>query len=384
MMILNDPIHGNIVFVDDIIVGLVQTRAFQRLKQLKQQGNTYFLLPSATHNRLSHSLGVYENMRKIIDELILKKGVSLTDYEIRIALVSALLHDIGHGPFSHCFENITGIHHEKWTIRIIKENAEVSATLLKIPGLLEAVVSVMERRGEYALIEELLFSQLGADKLDYHLRDLFYSGISQEAYDLRGVIKGLQMHAGTLVINADVIEEVEKYMIIKRRLFEQGFNHPDVIGKDALLKLLFKRAKYLYERKRIELVPELLIPLFNGEYWTVDHYLELNDQLIDNLVQAWSGTDEPILSKLSILYTAGIQNSIRWIELDINSTKSEPVLHKSDPFTSEFFMQDEKYGCYRSGIYVLDSDGLVDISERSPVIKEYSAYKPRRFLYFLE
>lgn len=380
-MILNDPIHKKIILADDIVYDLVQTRAFQRLKELKQQGNTYFLLPNTLHNRLSHSLGVYENMRKMVDELVINKGLSLTEYEVNIALVSALLHDIGHGPYSHCFENISDIHHEKWTVRIIKENAEISTILLRTPGLLDAVISVMERKGEYAVIEELLFSHLGADKLDYHLRDLLYSGISQEAYNLNTLIRGLHIHEGKLAIDSDTIQEIEKFVVIKRKLFEQGFNHPDIIGKDVLLKLVFRRAKHLYEHKEIEPIP-ILTPLFSGELWTVDDYLQLNDQVIYNLITEWLESSDTVLSKLSIKYIAGIENSIKWVEH--GTSLCESGLIKTDPFTSEFFMQDEKYGCYSAGIYVLDSGRLVDISEKSQVIKDYSAYNPKKFLYYVD
>ncbi|RAV11117.1 hypothetical protein DQG23_36735 [Paenibacillus contaminans] len=375
-----DPVHENIIITDNVINDLIQASAFQRLKGLKQQGNTYFLLSNTTHNRYSHSLGVYENMRKMINQLT-KNDMLFTDNEIEIALISALMHDIGHGPYSHCFEHITDIHHEKWTVRIIRENAEISSILSGSTGLLEAVIAVIERTGEYPLIEELLFSQIGADKLDYHLRDLYFSEISQEPYSLEGLIGGLHFHSGKLVLDSNAIQEVEKFILIKRKLFEQGFNHPDVIGKDVLLKLLFRRAKYLFEHKELDKFPAILTSLFVGEYWTLDNYLQLNDQVIFNIVQDWSENRDLVMSELSNKYISSIEASIKWIELNDDLVEH---IKLTDPYTSQLFTQDEKYVCYRAGIYVLDKSGrLVDICEKSQTIKQHSTYKPKKYFYYL-
>lgn len=308
------------------------------------------------------------------------QGAAFIKKQRKIALVSALLHDIGHGPFSHCFETVTGIHHERWTTRIVKECEEIHSILGRTPGLTEAVLAVMERTGEHGLIEELLFSQIGADKLDYQLRDLHYSGLTEvKPFNLNNLIDALRIHDDRLVIAPDALQEIEQYVVIKRTLFEQRFSHPDVIGKDVLFKLAFRRAKYLFGNGELPHLPEWLVAWFGGMTWTVEQYMQLNDEVMHRLIGIWAEHDDAVLSKLCTRYVSGIEHSIRWYDVTADTVERE-----LDRFTTDMVMQDDKYGCYKAGICTVVSGSIADVLELSPMIKEYAAYSAKRYLYCID
>ncbi|WP_422659657.1 HD domain-containing protein [Paenibacillus sp. EC2-1] len=372
-----DVIHGTINIFDEDIYGLILTKPFQRLKQLKQQGNTFYKLNGAVHDRYYHSLGVYENMRKLIKNLKSNDAIDITLYEEKAALVSALLHDLGHGPFSHCFENITGIYHEKWSLKIVEECSDIKNILQRTPGLIDDVLSIIARTDSKPLIQELLFSQIGVDKLDYHLRDLYYSGINCESYNLNKLINGLRTHNDLLVITPEIIQEVEKLVTIKRRLFEEGFGHPDVMGKDVLLKLLFNRANVLFSQNKLVRISAPLLPLIEGGMWPINDYLSLTDQTIVDLVEEWKENDDSLLSNLCKKYLLQDSIGISWIEL--NEWRKNTVYTITEVVTQEL-----KYGFYEGGIKVLQSNELADIEELSNIVRKYKHEEVKSYLYYLQ
>lgn len=374
-----DVIHGTITIYDEDIYDLILTKPFQRLKQLKQQGNTFYKLNGAVHNRYDHSLGVYENMRKLIKSLKSNEAIDITLYEEKVALVSALLHDLGHGPFSHCFENITGIYHEKWSLKIVEEYVDIKNILQRTPGLIDDVLSIIARTDSKPLIQELLFSQIGVDKLDYHLRDLYYSGINCESYNLSKLIHGLRTYNDNdlLVITPEIIQEVEKLVTVKRRLFEEGFCHPDVMGKDVLLKLLFNRANVLFNQNKLGRVSAALLPLFERKMWSINDYLNLTDQTIVNLVEEWKEHEDSLLSNLSKRYLLQDTIGISWIEL--NEWQKNTVYTITEVVTQEL-----RYGFYEGGIKVLQSNELTDIEELSNIVKKYKHEEVKSYLYYLQ
>ncbi|MEF3302251.1 HD domain-containing protein [Paenibacillus sp. GYB003] len=383
-MIVQDPIHGDIRIDDGDLLDLAHTSAFRRLAGLKQQGHTHFLLPGATHDRYRHSLGVYANMRRMIEHLQAERGIRFPPGEIKIALVSALLHDIGHGPFSHCFETVTGVHHERWTMRIIAEHDEVSGILARTPGLSDGVLSVIGRRGDFPLLQDMLFSPIGADALDYNSRDLHHSGIAERPLALGAVIGAMDVRETKLVLRPEAVPQIERLVRIRRALFEQGFQHPDVIGKDVLLKLLFKRAGHLFRAGELPVAPGPLLPLFDGTAWPVRDYVRLNDRFVADVATQWSEHADPVLSSLGRIYGAPLASSISWRELG----DAEPSPETDDAScTSEAVVQQIKYACYASGITVVTGPrSAVDVAELSPLIREHShsRYAAKRFFFYLE
>jgi HD superfamily phosphohydrolase len=376
-MIFPDVIHQEI-WMDEDYLDLVRTQSFQRLLGLKQQGNTYFRFPRATHNRFQHSIGVYENMKRMLHHLTFNRNMPFTTYELKLASMSALLHDIGHGPFSHCFEYISGIHHEMWTKRIIEEDEEISHILSRTPNLLSDVVSIISKSGEYELIENLLSSELGADRLDYQLRDLFYSELNAEPFDLTAIINEMDVFKNKLVINMEAISGIERLIHTKRELFEQGFNHPSVIGKDVLMQLIFQRAEYLLNQGRLGEVPSFLLPLLDkSESWNVEQYVQLDDKVIYNLILHWCENEDDLLSRLTKSYMNSNEDFIHWIEVDEHLNYQVQL----QEFTYGFFSQNARYGRYKSGILVNDSGSISDVFEKSEMIRQLSSLEAKHFLF---
>ncbi|WP_153062638.1 HD domain-containing protein, partial [Metasolibacillus meyeri] len=234
-MEIDDSLYHKIMVKDKYVQQLVKTKSMQRLKKIKQQGNTYILIKGAIHNRYEHSLGVYHIMQEMLEYLTFNSQLRLSKFEIHVALVSSILHDIGHGPFSHCFELKTLIDHEQWTEKFIKSDKEIQEILSKESGLSDAIISVIKREGTYKIIEELLFSELGADKLDYINRDLYYSREPIKGFNQTKIIQNTLITKDKLVYDHQALAEIENFFIIKKHLFNNTFFHPFVLGKDILL-----------------------------------------------------------------------------------------------------------------------------------------------------
>lgn len=381
-MIIRDLVHSEIRLEDKELIRFIEGEAFQRLARLKQQGNTYRLLSGAVHTRYSHSLGVYAVMRRMLDALAENQQIVFSDEERRVALVSALLHDIGHGPFSHCFEAISSIHHEVWTVRIMEEHKPVRATLDRTPGLLRSVRSVIRRTGEHPLLEQLMGSPIGADAIDYHLRDLLHSGLPEKPFDLDALLSTLRICNGRLTITADGVPHVEDFVRIKRTLFEQSFNHPYVIEKDVLMKLIFKRASYLYGQGRLREASDAMIPVLDRDaVWPTELYIQLDDESVQEAIYRWfNQEDDLILPKLCEKYMADDREEIHWrvVERPAHALLED----EESSYTTAVYTRDEKYGVYKSGIWVEHDDGkLTDVRELSARIRNASPLAETHYLF---
>lgn len=382
-MQFNDAIHG-IIEVNGQYEELIQVQAFQRLRGIRQQGNTYRLHPSAKHDRFSHSLGVFANVGKIMSYLQDTMQYQFTNHERKVALCSALLHDIGHGPFSHCFEQITGTHHEEWSIRIINEDLEIRRVLDCEHELSVDVTSVMTRQGKFPVIEMMLFSPIGADKLDYHNRDLVHSNLNIPPIDLELLISGLSIRNGMFVVAEDRLSEIEKMIRIRRNLFEQVFAHPIVVGYDLLLKMVFDRARLLRQKGELAYVPAELCGLLDeGTDWTVKDYEVLNDSFITQTVEGWIGEADRYISDLASRYVNDDDSitPFNWLYI-----RNEALLRKfeacSDPCNAMIYVSDVKYGSYRGGIYLETTRGIIDAKDASIEIRS-TISTPEKFFYYI-
>ena len=356
-MKVDDRVRGVLNVDESLIQQVITTKAFQRLKGIKQLGNSYFFTNTATNNRFEHSIGVYENMKRIISVLECKGSIKLNDDIKMLAYVSALLHDIGHGPFSHAFETITNVHHETWTTNVIMEDKELNKLLDS--DMKENVISIYKHRGKFPIIEELLFSQLGADKLDYHARDLSASKIDSVSFSIDDLISHLEWESGKLVIEASGVLFVEQYLHVRRTLFLQVFCHLNTVAKDILLKKVLLRAHQINELdiKKID----------------VDSFLSMNDDSIHYLIQGWKHSEDSILKQLSVLYMEPKETfRFQYEELtrkefeSINTHHVFEVLYKENP----------AYGFYKGGIRIYQQS---DIYHFSSSIKEVMATKERYF-----
>ncbi|MBR4301557.1 MAG: HD domain-containing protein [Bacteroidales bacterium] len=301
--IINDPVYGFMTLDNDILYDIISHPYFLRLQRIKQLGLSYLVYPGAVHNRFSHTLGATYLMGLAID--VLKcKNVEITDHEALSAKIAILLHDIGHGPFSHSLEHtlITDISHEDISkIFMQKMNKEFG-------GALDTAIAIFENSYHKHFLHQLVSSQLDVDRLDYLARDSFFTGVSEGIIGTERIINMLNVTDDNLVVDEKGIYSIEKFIISRRLMYWQVYLHKTVVSADCIMITALKRAKYLLQNgHNIECSAPLKKFLANdytyNDFEQNEEILELFSMLDDydiiSAVKAWKYSDDFILSKLS-------------------------------------------------------------------------------------
>jgi len=309
--IINDPVYGFIRFPEPELMRVIDHPWFQRLRNIKQMGLAHLVYPGAAHTRLAHSLGACHLMGKALDELRAKDIIPDKE-ECVAARLAALLHDIGHGPFSHSLENsLTGVHHETLSRLIMQRmNGEMDGLLEKAIQIFDhsnVVSSRSESGGKYYL-HQLVSSQLDVDRMDYLNRDSFYTGVSEGVIGYDRILQMLTVRDNELAVEEKGVYSVEKFIIARRLMYWQVYLHKTVLGSEMLLINIFKRAKDLVKKgQRLFATPALNYFLHNhlseDDFKTNPEHLEYFCQLDDNdvmvSIKVWQSHDDKILSMLS-------------------------------------------------------------------------------------
>lgn len=238
--IVNDPVHGFIKIPTDFIFDLLSHPFLQRLRRIRQLGLTSFVYPGATHTRFQHALGSVHLMSLAIENLR-QKGTDITDVEAEAAQAAILLHDIGHGPFSHALEQslIKGLSHEDLSLLLMRQlNREFS-------GRLSMALDIFNNNHPKPFLHQLVSGQLDMDRMDYLMRDSFYTGVAEGTIGTDRIIKMLNVANGQLVAEAKGIYSIEKFLIARRLMYWQVYFHKTVIAAENLLVHLLRRARYL-------------------------------------------------------------------------------------------------------------------------------------------
>ena len=244
--VLRDPIHGYIHVDLQVIWDCINAKEMQRLRRIHQLGGDFQVYHTAEHSRFSHSLGVYEIVRRMVHEIDQLNEV-LSDYEKAVAMLAGLLHDIGHGPFSHAFEGISSYKHEEYTVKIILEDSEIHQILQACDARLpEDVASIIQYRHPKECMNQLVSGQLDADRMDYLLRDAYFTGTSYGKFDLERILRTIRVKNGKIVVKASGIHSVEDYIMARYHMYWQVYLHPVARSYEALITLLFRRMKEVY------------------------------------------------------------------------------------------------------------------------------------------
>ncbi len=240
LKILNDPIYGFITIPNALIYDLIEHPYFQRLRRISQMGLSYLVYPGAHHTRFHHAIGSMHLMQKAIS--ILKfKGVEFSEEEVNALYIAILLHDIGHGPFSHALENsiVTGIHHETISLNFME------ALNKDFNGKLSLAIEIFNGKYPRKFLYQLITSQLDMDRLDYLKRDSFYTGVSEGNINSERLITMLNVKDDHLVIEEKGIYSVEKFIIARRLMYWQVYLHKTGLAAEKLLEKILIRAKEL-------------------------------------------------------------------------------------------------------------------------------------------
>ncbi len=244
--VMRDPLHGYIHVHYQVIWDCINAKEFQRLRRIHQLGGDFQIYHTAEHSRFAHSLGVYEVVRRMLYEV---KGLleCLTEYEMVTVMLAGLLHDIGHGPFSHAFESISTCRHEVFTKRIILENSQIHDILVKVDKKLpHDVASIIAYEHENDILNQIVSGQLDADRMDYLLRDAYFTGTSYGNFDLERILRTMRVKDQRLVVKQSGIYSVENYIMARYHMYWQVYLHPIARSYEGLLVCIFKRMKYLF------------------------------------------------------------------------------------------------------------------------------------------
>ena len=297
--VFKDPVHRYIHVQDQLIWDLIATKEFQRLRRIKQLGTTYLVFHGAEHSRFSHSLGVYEIVRRMVDDVFVNRP-EWDKSERLVALCAGLLHDLGHGPFSHAFEHVFDLDHEQFTRRIILGNTEVNEVLSRVSEQFPQKVSeVIAKTYPNKQVVSLISSQIDADRMDYLQRDAYFTGVSYGHFDMERILRVMRPQPDQIVIKSTGMHAIEDYIMSRYQMYWQVYFHPVSRSAEVILKKTLERAKFLYkDGYDFKMSIDHFTSFFEGNVKLAD-YIALDESIIMAYFQFWTKEEDAILRDLS-------------------------------------------------------------------------------------
>lgn len=414
--IIRDVIHGDI-FIDEKYVAVIDTKEFQRLRRIKQLSVANMVFPGAEHTRFAHCIGTFHVMRMIIEHfepLFHKCGLKITEQEKDAALVAALLHDIGHGPYSHAFEGVLqslghkDINHEQLGVMIIKsEHTEIHEVLTREFGedFPDAVANIILKKQEVKqipfnkstkkldlqfVLSSLLSSQLDADRMDYMLRDAWYTGAKYGTIDLSRTINSMSLAINPendqfcVCVEERYLVDIENCLLGRYQMHKEVYYHSIKCEMEEVIGRILRQVKKLYEEKRLknaEQLPEVIRMMFAEEEFDILKYISLDDNIMYYLFENWMNDEDPELKALcsTLINRNKYKKIVVKRETDIDNFKQEvtEILRKANPDATaenEAFLLTVKdklkmYKNMKENILIQDRFGnLLDIGEVSEIL----------------
>ena len=378
--VMRDPVHSYINVDYQVIWDLINTPEFQRLRRIHQLGGTLQVYHTAEHSRFGHSLGVYEIVRIMLENIKDLKD-RLSEFEYVAVMCAGLLHDVGHGPFSHAFEAVTSVHHETLTDRIILEDTGVHRVLNAAhPELPQIVADIIAHRHVRPLLSQMISSQLDADRMDYLLRDSYFTGVSYGEFDLFRILRTIRIVNDTLVVKESGIHAIEDYIMARYQMYWQVYLHPTSRSYESIVHAIFKRMRDLEKTH-----PELLdcVPVFKP--FLGDAPIQLRDFLRLDEASCMAGFMVLVESEDAILadLTRRLLDRDLFDYMDYKDTDAIQALrHKVEAmgydaryYVLEDFMSQSLYFPYKenenASVWILKDDQLVELSNASSVVRGF-------------
>ncbi|HMZ45848.1 MAG TPA: HD domain-containing protein [Chitinophagaceae bacterium] len=297
--IINDPVYGFITIDHPILFKIIAHPYYQRLRRIHQMALAYLVYPGAVHTRLHHSLGAYHLMCLAITELK-AKGTEITEEEEIAVKAAILLHDIGHGAFSHALEKqiLNNIHHEELSLKMMKViNSELN-------GQLDTTIAIFTNNYPKKFLHQLVSGQLDVDRMDYLTRDSFFTGVSEGVIGYDRIIKMLIVHNGELMVEEKGIYSIEKFLVARRQMYWQVYLHKTVVAAEVMLVNILKRVNELSVKDKTGLQTDGALDYFLFEYTNglnlqvVEKFSELDDSDLSFAIKKWSKHKDFVLSTL--------------------------------------------------------------------------------------
>ena len=349
LKIINDPVHGFIKIPYEIIFDIMEHRCFQRLRRISQTGLLSLIFPGATHTRFHHAIGAMHLMFNAL-EILKQKGVKISMEEEKGAMLAVLLHDVGHGPFSHALENILmdNWHHEKLSLLLMEQlNEEFSG---------ELTIAIQMFQGKYhrKFFNQLISSQLDVDRLDYLKRDSFYTGVSEGNINTQRILSTLNVLDDELVLDEKGIYSIEHYLVARMFMYWQVYYHKAAVLAENLLIKIMNRAKTLVSQNvRVEASENLKYFLYRESSTEateedIARFMELDDTDVLQAIKSWKNHDDFVLSYLC---------------KTVINRKFPKIIYSSTPFSDDLVQEKVRETNLHFGIE--NGDLLVDNIERN-------------------
>lgn len=382
----HDPLHGAITLnsaepTEALLIQLIDTPAFQRLRRIRQLGPASLTFHGAESSRFTHSLGVMAIARRAFD-LIVASYPQLAVYR-PVVLVAALLHDIGHGPFSHTCEEVFGCHHEHWTRRIVQEFSPIRQLLDAFSSdLLSQIVQVYQKHHPVPLVWQLVSSQLDCDRLDYLMRDSHFTGTSYGKIDLERILMAMRYDpvSQQLVVVRKGMAAIEHYLIVRYFMYAQVYNHPKNLAATWVLQQAFVRARELLMVGDLA-ADEVVTAWLKGacDRLPLAQYLAADDGTFTYHLQRWQQHSDPILADLCRrfvdrdLFKAQDITHLKDAEQQAWLAKTQHSLSAAEfppnYYTGLRISLSKGYTLYQRGIKLQTATGLKEISDLSPLVQ---------------
>ena len=373
LKILNDPIYGFITIPNTLIYDLIQHPYFQRLRRISQMGMSYLVYPGAHHTRFHHALGCMHIMQKAVQTLKFK-GVAISEEEENALYVAILLHDIGHGPFSHALENsvVEEVHHEELSLLFMEQlNTEFD-------GKLSLAIQVF--KGEYhrKFMLQLISSQLDMDRMDYLKRDSFYTGVNEGNVNSERLIQMLNVQDDVLVMEEKGIYSIEKFLMARRLMYWQAYLHKTSVVAELTLTKILKRAKELATKGEVLFGSPFLLFFLNNKIelnqidkTILDKFSNLDDYDVLGAIKQWQYHEDFVLSSLSkmiinrnllkIELSEDKIDKIKWLDLKEKYAKQYNLSDKDvEYFVFKGKIKNEAYSKSSEPIRILKKDKTIE------------------------
>ncbi len=365
--IINDPVYGFITIDDELINQVIAHPYFQRLRRITQMAMANLVYPGAVHSRLHHALGAYYLMGIAINELK-NKSVDISPEEEQAAKVAILLHDIGHGPFSHALEQVLveTRHHEELSLMIIEELNK------QFNGQLSLAIEIFTDKYPKKFLYQLISGQLDVDRMDYLTRDSFFTGVNEGVIGYDRILKMLTVHNGELMVEEKSIYSIEKFLVARRLMYWQVYLHKTVLCAEQMLKRIIKRAKHIKAATQHPLHNFITQPI---QTVTLEEFCNLDDYDVLSAIKGWCNHEDKILSTLckgiinrQLLKVQYFGKPVEEEKLQIKILEACSTLNLSTEdaawlvFTGE--VSSSTYNLEKEHIHILFKNGSVkDISE---------------------
>lgn len=393
--VFRDPLYGYITVDYKIISDLIDSKEFQRLRRIRQLAGVGQVFQTAEHSRFTHSLGAYHMASLIIQNV---DGMEeMSEYDRLVFLIAALLHDVGHGPFSHAFENITSVSHEDMTIKIILSPiTEINKILSINQDLAIDVASVINHDGRFPLIEALVSSQLDVDRMDYLSRDAYMTGAAYGHIDYYRILRSMKIVDDKVLVRASGVHSIESYLMSRYHMYFQVYYHPTARSYECVLEGIYARIKDLYLNKHTfdSNIRSFLRAIEDPN--DIVSYIELDDSYVNGFIKQMTRSKDKILNTLCNAFL----NRKLFKVIDL---ANEPSLEMINEIENKYSIELKKYFFKKvsaSGVaymhskksdindikVLLPNGDIKSLDQYSPIIKSLrsSSYKEIERIYYFE